>query len=157
MGTSTLDLTVDSSRTLQEKMCKVTALIIISLVSTSLAEYEGSCQVPGNAICFLSDLPEVKLAPCCPFPGIKCLPWTGAGYIPSDKGPEYYCQYVEDIPAGGDCSKQKGSCDASSSCVDGLCVNGSFRVSVKHFVVSKPSLVISVVIVSIALILLLRK
>merc|ERR1711942_342730 len=89
------------------------ALLFCSLIVAVAAE--SSCQMPGKAICHSSDpdLPHyVTFAPCCD--GSECLPVDGSD--------ARFCQYVEDIPVGGDCSERKGSCVASSSCVDGVCV-----------------------------------
>merc|ERR1711942_565250 len=88
------------------------ALLFCSLIVAAAAS--NSCQEPGNAICHSSDpdLPHyVTFAPCCD--GSECLPVDGSD--------ARFCQYVEDIPVGGDCSERKGSCVASSSCVDGVC------------------------------------
>merc|ERR1711942_47213 len=90
------------------------ALLLCSLIVAAAAS--NSCQNPGNAICHSSDpdLPHyVTFDPCCD--GSECLPVD-----PSDPD-ERFCQFVEDIPVGGDCSDKKGSCVASSTCVDGVC------------------------------------
>merc|ERR1711862_127065 len=89
------------------------ALLFCSLIVAAAAS--NSCQNPGNAICHSSDpdLPHyVTFDPCCD--GSECLPVD-------DHDDARFCQYVEDIPVGGDCSERKGSCVASSSCVDGVC------------------------------------
>merc|ERR1711942_599584 len=92
------------------------ALLFCSLIVAAAAS--SSCQNPGNAICHSSDpnLPRYvqdSFAPCCD--GSECLPVD-------DHDDARFCQFVQDIPAGGDCSERKGSCVASSSCVDGVCV-----------------------------------
>merc|ERR1711942_466245 len=89
------------------------ALLFCFLIVAAAAS--DSCQMPGNAICHSSDpdLPHyVTFAPCCD--GSECLPVDGSD--------ARFCQYVQDISVGGDCSERKGSCVASSSCVDGVCV-----------------------------------
>lgn len=70
----------------------------------NLSSSLDSCQNPGNAICRSVDLPDHQFHPCCPDSNVQCLPWTGDGYVPSADGPDYFCQFVEDIPVGGDCS-----------------------------------------------------
>merc|ERR1711942_387438 len=89
------------------------ALLFCSMIAAAAAS--DSCQKPGNAICHSSD-PDlahtVTFAPCCD--GSECLPW-------GDDDDARFCQFVEDIPAGEDCSEGKGSCVASSTCVDGVC------------------------------------
>merc|ERR1711942_60667 len=78
------------------------------------AAASNSCQNPGNAMCHSSDpdLPDSALTACCD--GSECLPVD-------DNDDARFCQYVEDIPVGGDCSGYRGSCVASSTCVDGVC------------------------------------
>merc|ERR1712098_829037 len=90
------------------------ALLFCSLIVAAAAS--DSCQDPakGNAICHSSDpdLPHyVTFAPCCD--GSECLPVDGSD--------ARFCQFVEDIPVGGDCSGYRGSCVASSTCVNGVC------------------------------------
>ena len=112
---------------------KMLALVTCLLVAAASAS--ENCQMPGNAICHSVDLPDHQFHPCCS--GSQCLPWTGEGYVPNADGPDYFCQYVEDIPVGGDCTvsyllciqglsfilqKRRGSCDASTTCTDGVCV-----------------------------------
>merc|ERR1712013_714469 len=90
------------------------ALLFCSLIVAAAAS--DSCQDPGNAMCHSSDpdLPHtVTFAPCCD--GSECLPVD-------DHDDARFCQYVQDIPAGGDCSGYRGSCVASSTCIDGVCV-----------------------------------
>ena len=120
-------LRTSSSR--KEMLALVTCLLVAA------ASASDTCQMPGNAICHSVDLPDHQFHPCCS--GSQCLPWTGEGYVPNADGPDYFCQYVEDIPVGGDCTvsylfciqglsfilqKRRGSCDASSTCTDGVCV-----------------------------------
>eukprot|EP00091_Calanus_sinicus_P013616 TRINITY_DN301_c0_g1_i20.p1 TRINITY_DN301_c0_g1~~TRINITY_DN301_c0_g1_i20.p1 ORF type:complete len:104 (+),score=24.79 TRINITY_DN301_c0_g1_i20:108-419(+) len=92
------------------------------VVATLASDKSEICQMPGRAICHSVDLPEHQFRPCCSDAGVECLPWTGEGYVPNADGPDYFCQYVDDIPVGGDCSGERGSCDAASSCIAGICV-----------------------------------
>merc|ERR1711875_65088 len=91
------------------------SLIVAAAASNSCQEpVDGTCKCPGNAMCHSSDplVPDSALTACCD--GSECLPW-------GDDDDARFCQFVEDIPVGGDCSGYKGSCVASSTCVDGVC------------------------------------
>ena len=66
------------------------------------------CQMPGNAICKSTDIPGIKFTACCDDSIVKCLTWTGEGYVAGDE-PDSFCQYVDPIPVGGDCSVSGGS------------------------------------------------
>merc|ERR1711931_134320 len=85
------------------------ALLLCSLIVAAAAP--DSCQEPGKASLCHSDDPDlpayVTFAPCCE--GSECLPVVGSD--------ARFCQ----IPVGGDCSGMRGSCQASSTCVDGVC------------------------------------
>merc|ERR1712106_510275 len=92
------------------------AFLLTLLVVAAAAEI---CQVPGGSICKSVDLPDHQSHPCCA--GSDCLPWTGKGSV-ANADPDYFCQYVEPIPVGGDCSGMRGTCVQNSACVEGVCV-----------------------------------
>merc|ERR1712215_532244 len=105
-----------------QRVMNTAGLFLFALVASAVAgEFGGGdvCQKPGKSICKIMDLPKLKFNPCCP--GSECLPWKGKGFVEGSE-PDFFCQEIEPITAGGDCSDMKGSCDTGSSCVDGVCV-----------------------------------
>jgi len=99
------------------------AFLMCFMLAVNSAKIMEKCQMPGNAICKSTDMPGFKFTSCCDDSIVKCLPWTGEGYVAGDE-PDSFCQYVDPIPVGGDCSGMRGSCEKSSSCIGGICNDG---------------------------------
>merc|ERR1712215_47916 len=105
-----------------QRVMNTVGLFLFALVASAVAGAPGGgdvCQKPGKSICKSMDLPKLKFKPCCP--GSECLPWKGKGFVEGSE-PDFFCQEVEPITAGGDCRDMKGSCAAGTSCADGVCV-----------------------------------
>eukprot|EP00091_Calanus_sinicus_P013617 TRINITY_DN301_c0_g1_i3.p1 TRINITY_DN301_c0_g1~~TRINITY_DN301_c0_g1_i3.p1 ORF type:complete len:134 (+),score=19.31 TRINITY_DN301_c0_g1_i3:85-486(+) len=98
------------------------------VVATLASDKSEICQMPGRAICHSVDLPEHQFRPCCSDAGVECLPWTGEGYVPNADGPDYFCQYVDDIPVGGT-AVEKGSVMLLLHAIAGYLRTKSFNLS----------------------------
>merc|ERR1711915_48311 len=101
-----------------QRVMNTVGLFLFALVASTVGGGDV-CQKPGKSIRKSMDLPKLKFKSCCP--GSECLPWKGKGFVEGSE-PDFFCQEVEPITAGGDCSDMKGSCDTGSSCVDGVCI-----------------------------------
>merc|ERR1711970_277980 len=94
-------------------------LVVLTLTVFTVDLVSGSCQMPGNAICHLEEIPDWASV-CCDDPNVICAPFDGDDSV-------HFCQYKDPIPVGGDCSDKKGKCEDSASCVEGVCVAAAAR------------------------------
>jgi len=73
----------------------------------------GTCQKPGDALCYFDDFGLDVGDPCCE--GSECLVYPG------DTQGNKFCQFTDKIAEGGFCGNRVGSCDAGLTCTDNLC------------------------------------